>query len=149
MFSASLPPLPETVIVCDGTLCGMFSASLPPMPEIVPASLWTRKDLKDFKNGLRKSKENMITVSSLATATVSQSVASRKLLLGVRTRIWCLWHCCGVFVLLLLFLLGLLFPSLLSLCFVLVFLVRIICCMLGCGFVSTKWYRVVVVFYKY
>lgn len=41
------------------------------MPKIVPASLWTRKDLKEFKNGLRKSKENVISVPSLGTATVS------------------------------------------------------------------------------
>lgn len=49
----------------------MFAASVPPLPKIIPASLWTRKDLKEFKNGLRKSKENVITIASLATATVS------------------------------------------------------------------------------
>ncbi|XP_076442983.1 Golgi resident protein GCP60-like [Babylonia areolata] len=54
----------------DEAAQSVLDAELPPMPEIVPASMWTRKDTKDFKNSLRKSKENMITVSSLATATV-------------------------------------------------------------------------------
>ena len=71
-FLSAVPPVCGAATLCQWcNSCGMFSASLPPMPEIVPASLWTRKDLKDFKNSLRKSKENVITVSSLATATVS------------------------------------------------------------------------------
>lgn len=40
------------------------------MAKIVPASLWTRKDLKEFKDGLRASKENVVRIGSLATATV-------------------------------------------------------------------------------
>ncbi|KAK7492370.1 hypothetical protein BaRGS_00016467 [Batillaria attramentaria] len=48
-----------------------LATPLPPMPKLVPASLWTRKDIKEFKNGLRKCKENVISISSLATATVS------------------------------------------------------------------------------
>lgn len=46
------------------------------MPKIVPASLWTRKDLKEFKDGLRSSKENVVRIGSLATATVRALVVS-------------------------------------------------------------------------
>ena len=37
----------------------------------MPASFWTRKDVSEFKNSVRHIKENVIKISSLATATVS------------------------------------------------------------------------------
>lgn len=40
------------------------------MAKIVPASLWTRKDLREFKDSLRTCKENVVRIGSLATATV-------------------------------------------------------------------------------
>ena len=74
----------------------MISASVSPMPEIVPASLWTRKDLREFKNSLRKCKENVLSVSSLAIATVSchgQLVGLCKLPAGIWFKPW---HWCGI-----------------------------------------------------
>jgi hypothetical protein len=37
----------------------------------MPASIWTRKDIRVFKENIRKSPENVIKIGSLATATVS------------------------------------------------------------------------------
>ncbi|XP_067681298.1 Golgi resident protein GCP60-like isoform X1 [Haliotis asinina] len=42
----------------------------PSLPHIMPASMWTRKDLKQFKESVGKCKENVIKIGSLATATV-------------------------------------------------------------------------------
>lgn len=42
-----------------------------PMPVLMPASIWTRKDIKGFKDAVKSSKENVIKIASLATATVS------------------------------------------------------------------------------
>jgi len=41
------------------------------LPVLIPAILWTRKDMREFKDGLRKNPDNMIRVSSLSIATVS------------------------------------------------------------------------------
>ena len=41
------------------------------LPELIPAVLWTRKDIREFKDSLRKNSENIIRVSSLSIATVS------------------------------------------------------------------------------
>lgn len=40
------------------------------MPPLIPASLWTRSDIKEFKNSVRKNPDNIIKVGSLSTATV-------------------------------------------------------------------------------
>lgn len=42
-----------------------------PMPVLMPASIWTRKDIKAFKDSVKTCKENVIKIASLATATVS------------------------------------------------------------------------------
>ncbi len=42
------------------------------MPPLVPASMWTRKDLQIFKDTVKKCAENVIRIGSLATATVSE-----------------------------------------------------------------------------
>lgn len=44
---------------------------MPKMPPLVPASIWTRKDLRVFKDTVRKNPDNVIKIGSLATATVS------------------------------------------------------------------------------
>ena len=46
------------------------------MPPLIPASLWTRSDMKEFKDSVRKNPENMIRVGSLSTATVSSLLPS-------------------------------------------------------------------------
>ncbi len=42
------------------------------MPPLVPASMWTRKDLQIFKDTVKKCADNVIRIGSLATATVSE-----------------------------------------------------------------------------
>jgi len=37
---------------------------------LIPAILWTRSDIRDFKDSLRKSSENQLRVGSLSVATV-------------------------------------------------------------------------------
>ncbi len=37
--------------------------------------MWTRKDMKDFKENIGKCKENVIKIGSLGTATVSLMLA--------------------------------------------------------------------------
>jgi hypothetical protein len=44
------------------------------MPVLMPASIWTRKDIKTFKDSVKKCKENVIKIASLATATVSWKI---------------------------------------------------------------------------
>ncbi len=44
---------------------------VPKMPPLMPASMWTRKDLRVFKDTVKKCAENVIRIGSLATATVS------------------------------------------------------------------------------
>jgi len=41
------------------------------LPALIPAVLWTRKEIREFKESLRKNSENIIRVSSLSIATVS------------------------------------------------------------------------------
>ena len=38
---------------------------------LIPAVLWTRKDIREFKDSLRKNTDNVLRVSSLSVATVS------------------------------------------------------------------------------
>lgn len=53
-----------------GTVCisGELVKSMPPL---MPASLWTRETVREFKDTVRKNAENVIKIGSLATATVS------------------------------------------------------------------------------
>ncbi|KAH9495042.1 Golgi resident protein GCP60, partial [Bulinus truncatus] len=65
---AAASPIPDGVTPISP--CGDDEeAAITSVPKIVPASLWTRKDLKEFKDGLRSSKENVVRIGSLATAT--------------------------------------------------------------------------------
>ena len=41
------------------------------LPALIPAVLWTRKDIREFKDSLRKNADNILRVSSLSVATVS------------------------------------------------------------------------------
>jgi len=41
------------------------------LPALIPAVLWTRKDIREFKESLRKNSDNILRVSSLSIATVS------------------------------------------------------------------------------
>ena len=41
------------------------------MPPLMPASMWTRKDVRVFKDTVKKCADNVIRIGSLATATVS------------------------------------------------------------------------------
>jgi len=41
------------------------------LPALIPAVLWTRKDIREFKENLRKNTDNVLRVSSLSIATVS------------------------------------------------------------------------------
>ena len=57
---------------------------MPTLPPLMPASMWTGKDIRQFKDNLRKNPNNIIRISSLATATVSRCAAAalRSLLSG-------------------------------------------------------------------
>jgi len=41
------------------------------LPTLIPALLWTRKDIREFKESLRKKSDNILRISSLSMATVS------------------------------------------------------------------------------
>lgn len=41
------------------------------LPPIAAASMWTRKDIKEFKDSLRKDKDSVIKIGSGETVTVS------------------------------------------------------------------------------
>ena len=43
-------------------------------PPVAAASMWTRKDTKDFKESLKKDKDSVIKVGSGETVTVSTEV---------------------------------------------------------------------------
>ena len=49
-------------------LCCVVEDDYPP---IAAASMWTRKDVKDFKDSLKKDKDSVIKVGSGETVTVS------------------------------------------------------------------------------
>ena len=49
-------------------LCCVLDDEFPP---IAAASMWTRKDIKDFKDSLKKDKDSVIKVGSGETVTVS------------------------------------------------------------------------------
>ncbi len=40
------------------------------MPPLAPANMWTRKDIKEFKDQIRKEKDAVIKISSGETVTV-------------------------------------------------------------------------------
>ena len=84
-----LPPLFHTILARCPTLLVTFAPTLPAppcippgpvsdlssqLPPLVPASIWTRKDLRSFKDMVRKVPENVIKIGSLATATVSDQI---------------------------------------------------------------------------
>jgi len=41
-------------------------------PNIAPANMWTRKDLKEFKDAVRKEKDAVIKIGSGETVTVGE-----------------------------------------------------------------------------
>jgi len=43
-------------------------------PNIIPANMWTRKDIKEFKEQIRKEKEAVIKISSGETVTVGEFI---------------------------------------------------------------------------
>ena len=45
-------------------------------PPIAAASMWTRKDIKDFKDSIRKDADSLIKVGSGETVTVSRCANS-------------------------------------------------------------------------
>ena len=45
--------------------------SLDTLPPLIPAVIWTRDDIREFKDSIRKTPESVLRVSSLSTATVS------------------------------------------------------------------------------
>jgi hypothetical protein len=47
------------------------SAPAVKMPKIMPASMWTRKDLVEFKDKCRKTNDSLLKISSLSSSTVS------------------------------------------------------------------------------
>ena len=60
----------EIDVVGDGTVAEAHDP-VPKMPPLMPASMWTRKDIRVFKDTVKKSADNVIRIGSLATATVS------------------------------------------------------------------------------
>ena len=60
----------EVDVVGDGP-GGESHGLVPKMPPLMPASMWTRKDMRVFKDTVKKCTENVIRIGSLATATVS------------------------------------------------------------------------------
>jgi len=67
--SATLPSNQQTTSVDDDD-DQETSDLVPKMPPLMPASMWTRKDIKVFKDNVRKNPDNVIKIGSLATATV-------------------------------------------------------------------------------
>lgn len=59
------------------------------MPPLVPASMWTRKDIRVFKDGIRPSKENLIKIGSLATATVGADDVTTAVVVGTSACLCC------------------------------------------------------------
>ena len=53
--------------------CCLFVDQFPP---IAAASMWTRKDIKDFKDSIRKDADSVIKVGSGETVTVSRCANS-------------------------------------------------------------------------
>jgi len=49
------------------------------LPTLIPAVLWTRKDIREFKDSLRKNSENVLRISSLSMATVGQCTSVKSL----------------------------------------------------------------------
>ena len=47
---------------------------LPELPLLMPASLWTRRDIKAFKDAVRKDPHGSVKVSSLSSVTVSNDL---------------------------------------------------------------------------
>jgi len=47
------------------------------LPTLIPALLWTRKDIREFKESLRKKSDNILRISSLSMATVSLTAQLR------------------------------------------------------------------------
>lgn len=45
-------------------------------PQIAAASMWTRKDIKDFKDSLRRDKDSVIKIGSGETVTVSMLLST-------------------------------------------------------------------------
>ena len=50
---------------------------VPKMPPLMPASMWTRKDMRVFKDTVKKCADNVIRIGSLETATVSDQGKSQ------------------------------------------------------------------------
>ncbi|KAK2157234.1 hypothetical protein LSH36_195g06048 [Paralvinella palmiformis] len=71
---------------CLRALLSSYEDQSVQLPPLVPASIWTRKDLKSFKEMVRKTPENVIKIGSLATATVS---CERQ---GHGNDVWTLFH---------------------------------------------------------
>ena len=63
-----------------------ISDLIPPPALLMPASIWTRKDIQSFKDSVKHCQENVIKIGSLATATVS----------SIQTFDWCI-TCMGLF----------------------------------------------------
>lgn len=49
----------------------LFGCVVDDLPPIAAASMWTRKDIKDFKDSLRRDKDSVIKIGSGETVTVS------------------------------------------------------------------------------
>lgn len=52
-------------------VCEHFYAFVDELPPIAAASMWTRKDIKEFKDSIRKDPDSVIKVGSGETVTVS------------------------------------------------------------------------------
>ena len=61
--------LPSVPLFCP---CPVADA-LEDCPPLAAASMWTRKELKEFRNSLHKDKESVLKIGSGETATVSIS----------------------------------------------------------------------------
>lgn len=55
------------------SVLSLAAAPLCEMPPLIPATIWTRKNINEFKEAVRKNPENVIRVGSLSTATVSRA----------------------------------------------------------------------------
>lgn len=49
----------------------MYVVILDELPPLAAASMWTRKDIKEFKESLHKDKDSVIKIGSGETVTVS------------------------------------------------------------------------------
>jgi hypothetical protein len=67
---ASSPIDPNAIVDTNGESSAASEEAKAEVPNLAPANMWTRKDIKEFKEQIRKEKDAVIKISSGETVTV-------------------------------------------------------------------------------